>query len=256
MVWLTLAANRRCLVDPWLGALSDGVGVHSSGELWMRREQLRALTAYNLREEINATFYEQLAAALTGHVGTGPNDTGQLQLESDGLYHVHGCMSPEYHCDAPYEALACKPSVDCNWAISQFRWGIDTIVDLAQQLNRTGDTRLRWWKELQGHMTWYAFDTETGFRLSADCRYLCPHRHFSHLLQVFDIETLQYGSGNASMDALIHQSLDHWYGITCNESNAFNEQCRGFTLCGVAGMNAVSDRPAAAVGNLTQLQTL
>jgi hypothetical protein len=33
--------------------------------------------------------------------------------------------------------------------------------------------------------------------------------------------------------------------------NAFNEQCRGFTLCGVAAMSAVYDRPEAAAGNLT-----
>jgi len=33
----------------------------------------------------------------------------------------------------------------------------------------------------------------------------------------------------------------------------FNEECRGFTRCGMASMNAVSQRPEAAAGNVTEL---
>jgi hypothetical protein len=221
----------------------------------MQHDRLRALMAYGYWDRINNTFYDQMVGELTGRVGTGPHDTAQLKLDDDGLYHVHGCISPEYTCFPPFQSRACKPSVDCNWALSQIRWGLDKAVSLAATLNRTSDVRLSWWKQLQKQLTWYAVDAETGFRLSADCAFLCPHRHFSHLLQIFDLEALMYGSGNATLDSLIHQSIDHWYGITCNESNAFNEECRGFTLCGLAGMAVVSDRPAAAVGNLTQLLT-
>lgn len=250
MVWLTLAANRPSLVEPWLDALDGGI---TSGGLWMRHDQLHALLAYGYWDRINATFYDQMVGELTSLVGTGPNDTAQLRLDDDGLYHVYGCTSPEYKCYPPFQSQACNPSVDCNWEISQIRWGLDKAVGLAAMLHRTSDVRLPWWKQLQKQLTWYAVDSETGFRLSADCAFLCPHRHFSHLLQIFDLETLVYGSGNATLDGLIHQSIDHWYGITCNESNAFNEECRGFSLCGLAGMAVVSDRPVAAVGNLTQL---
>lgn len=43
------------------------------------------------------------------------------------------------------------------------------------------------------------------------------------------------------------------YAITCNHSNAFNEECRGFTQAGVACMNAVMGCADAALGNLTAL---
>ena len=36
--------------------------------------------------------------------------------------------------------------------------------------------------------------------------------------------------------------LDNWYRVTCNESNWFNEECRGFTQCGMASMSAVMNR--------------
>lgn len=72
----------------------------------------------------------------------------------------------------------------------------------------------------------------------------------------YDLQTLLYDpspAGNDTINQLLHASLDHWYGVTCNESNFFNEQCRGFTQCGLAAMNAVADRPQAAAGNLSAL---
>jgi hypothetical protein len=51
----------------------------------------------------------------------------------------------------------------------------------------------------------------------------------------------------------MHKSLDNWYRVTCNESNVFNEECRGFTQCGMSAMSAVTGRADAAVGNITAL---
>jgi hypothetical protein len=53
------------------------------------------------------------------------------------------------------------------------------------------------------------------------------------------------------MANLVHKSLDNWYSVTCNSTNWFNEECRGFTQCGMASMSVVSGRPTAAAGNLT-----
>ena len=51
----------------------------------------------------------------------------------------------------------------------------------------------------------------------------------------------------------MHKSLDNWFRVTCNASNVFNEECRGFTQCGMSAMSAVTGRAEAAVGNLTSL---
>ena len=55
------------------------------------------------------------------------------------------------------------------------------------------------------------------------------------------------------MNDLMLKSLDNWFRVTCNDSNVFNEECRGFTQCGMSAMSAVTDRADAAVGNLTGL---
>ena len=83
--------------------------------------------------------------------------------------------------------------------------------------------------------------------LDAKCVFKCPHRHFSHLLQVWNLPD------PAVTPAQMALSLDHWYGITCNRSNVFNEECRGFTHCGIVGMNVMVGRADAAAGNLTDL---
>ena len=111
---------------------------------------------------------------------------------------------------------------------------------------------LRCRRELQSKLVDYPIDNETGFRLSSNCSFLCPHRHFSHLLQVYDLENSAVGV-DPSLDAVIYNSIDNFYRVSCNESNWFNEECRGFTQCGLASMNAVSGRRHAAAGNLTNL---
>lgn len=77
-------------------------------------------------------------------------------------------------------------------------------------------------------------------------------RHFSHLLQIYDLENVDIGNDNA-LDSVIYKSIDNFYRVSCNQSNYFNEECRGFTQCGLASMNAVTGRREAAAGNLTSL---
>jgi hypothetical protein len=60
-------------------------------------------------------------------------------------------------------------------------------------------------------------------------------------------------TGNGTINKIIHNSIDNWYRVTCNASNWFNEECRGFTQCGLSSMNSVAGRPEAAQGNLSGL---
>jgi hypothetical protein len=144
------------------------------------------------------------------------------------------------------------------------RWGLQTSLELVatyglqSQLLGYG-VDISWWQALLdgGMLAWYPYDDVTGFRLDKSCAFECPHRHFSHLLQLYDLETVQFDAhpktGNASVNKIIENSLDNWYRVTCNDSNWFNEECRGFTQCGMASMSAVMNRPEAAQGNLTGL---
>ena len=64
---------------------------------------------------------------------------------------------------------------------------------LEEQLANYG-VDITWWKALLdgGKLAWYPYDDITGFRLDASCAFECPHRHFSHLLQLYDLETVHY----------------------------------------------------------------
>ena len=47
------------------------------------------------------------------------------------------------------------------------------------------DIDFGWWRKLNdGALAWYPYDDVTGFRLDVNCAFECPHRHFSHLLQM------------------------------------------------------------------------
>jgi hypothetical protein len=94
-----------------------------------------------------------------------------------------------------------------------------------------------------------------------------PHRHYSHLLMMHDLELL--GSANASVAAA---SLDVWWSITCSLpqrlgpvgctpggsplSATANCECRGFTQAAVAAMSNQLHRSDAALGNLTSFLAL
>ena len=41
--------------------------------------------------------------------------------------------------------------------------------------------------------------------------FACPHRHFSHLLQIYDLEVVDPAS------PLSLKSIDHYHSLTCNE---------------------------------------
>ena len=235
-----------------------------------------------------------LVNAVKSEAGTAENATGSLKL-INGQYHIVGCSSPEYKCYPPFESRACSTKEDCNYELSQIRWGLETVLNLTQRFNLENDLAKQgvdasWWSDLlTSKLAWYPYDNVTGklvwhsydnnpnpnanpnananananayananpydnvagFRLDQNCAFECPHRHFSHLLQIYDLETVQYDA-SPFMSDLVHKSVDNWFRVTCNRSNWFNEECRGFTQCGMASMNAVSNRPEAAVGNLS-----
>jgi hypothetical protein len=187
-----------------------------------------------------------------------PSNTSLGARGADGYFHIEGCGSPEYKCFAPFDQEParhphCKISQDCTYTLSQLRWGLTTALQLVSKHGGSASAAdVAWWQQLQAQLVPYAIDPQTGYKLSTNCSFHCPHRHFSHLLQIYDLETDAVGQ-NATLDALIYRSLDNFYAVTCNASNWFNEECRGFTQCGLTSMNAVSGRRDAAAGNLTNL---
>lgn len=82
-----------------------------------------------------------------------------------------------YHCYPPFESRACSTKEDCNYYLSQLRWGIETALDmtvrfgLQAELVKAG-VDIVWWESLLGNasagpggdakLAWYPYDNVTG----------------------------------------------------------------------------------------------
>ena len=82
--------------------------------------------------------------------------------------------------------------------MSQLRWGLERALALTDQFGLAAQLKAEgvdsaWWSSLlASKLAWYPHDDTTGFRLDENCAFECPHRHFSHLLQMYDLETVEY----------------------------------------------------------------
>jgi len=134
------------------------------------------------QDEITHTLWPQLIAELTSTLGETENATKLTQIGD--TYHVVGCKSPEYNCYPPFSSRMCSTNQDCNYEISQLRWGLSTILSmldtnpaLAHAPCSGNDTTTAnalacavdfgWWRKLLlgGALAWYPFDSVPGFRL-------------------------------------------------------------------------------------------
>ena len=178
-----------------------------------------------------------------------------LRNGTDGLLHALNCYSPEY--TVPCPSGGC---VDCSYVLAIYRWGAQTAAELAR-VRFPGDTAARAvFDDLVARIAPYPIDAATGsWAIAANLPYAVPHRHYSHLLQLFDLNT----AGGQLADArAMGPSLDLWWNVTCAGPQAAghvvgdDDQCRGFTQAGMAAMSARLNRTDAARGNLTSFLKL
>eukprot|EP01060_Flectonema_neradi_P035848 TRINITY_DN6707_c0_g1_i1.p1 TRINITY_DN6707_c0_g1~~TRINITY_DN6707_c0_g1_i1.p1 ORF type:complete len:856 (+),score=106.21 TRINITY_DN6707_c0_g1_i1:38-2605(+) len=257
MYWITEGSNKPQLVTALLKAFINGSTSH--GGLWMMDKIDKHILAYGnelspqlgmSQQKLLTALFSELETMLKQQVGlnTSKHDTGNLKEDHSGIYHLENCASPEYRCYAPFESRSCDIKTDCNYGLSQLRWGLRRVLELSTELQIPLQAEAYWSRLLASSLVPYPVDAETGFMLSAECPFHCPHRHFSHLLMMYDLELI-----SDSYKSIAERSLDNWYGLSCNASNVFNEECRGFTQCGMAMMSATLGRKDAAVGNLTNV---
>ncbi len=247
MYWIAHQANRPAMVAPLVTATLDGELPGGEAGLWMLHNAKRALDAGAAGNASDA-----LAARALDLLRSGLADlNASLSVDDAGVRHLEACDSPEYRCYPPYEALQCAPSRDCAYGLSLIRWAARSAAGLCEEA-AGGCADAAWFASLAGGgLAPPPFDSATGYMLDAACTFDCPHRHFSHLLHAYDLEL--DGASAAGELARVRLSLDRWYGITCGEENVFNEECRGFTQCALAGISLVAGRPRAVVGNLSRL---
>eukprot|EP01052_Picozoa_sp_SAG31_P018528 SAG31_NODE_1316_length_8838_cov_11.005031_1_plen_915_part_00 len=238
MYWISPASNRP----------SIATGIRKPGSpLWMLHNSWKQYDFEGNDVALQNIIFPALKSQVEKQVGTNDSMVGG----ANGTYHIGRCNSPEYGCFAPVvPGTTCSVANghyrDCAYGLAQLRWGLRVLVKLNDKF-ALNDAAAGWWRALlDRQLVPFPTDAKTGYRLSVDCPFACPHRHFSHLLQIYNLEVVD------PTTPLSLRSIDHYYNLTCNTSeNWFTESCRGYSVCGIAGMNAVAGRQSAAQGNIS-----
>ena len=173
-----------------------------------------------------------------------------LKNGTDGLLHVQDCTSPEY---------PMQPKTDCNYALSIYKWAAQTGLALALEL-APQDPGLPLFRDVAARIAPFPVDPVSGsFEVAAGFPFAVPHRHYSHLLMLYDLNIVGAAAGDV---ATMGASLDVWWRITCSGPQAHgpdydnDDECRGFTQAAMAAMSNLLNRTDSALGNLTSFLTL
>ncbi len=126
---------------------------------------------------------------------------------ADNKYHLPVTMSPEY-----------KAAADCNYDLSLFRWGLQTLITSAIRL-KLNDPLLNQWKEILAHLADYPVN-ESGFMIGKEVALETAHRHFSHLMMIYPLGT--FTASTKANEALIRKSISHWANLSGSDRSAWS----------------------------------
>ncbi|GLZ31867.1 hypothetical protein Lesp02_40550 [Lentzea sp. NBRC 105346] len=121
-----------------------------------------------------------------------------LTKGNDGKLHLDETTSPEYG-NAP----------DCNYDLQLIRWGCQTLIDSAKIL-KIEDPLAPKWQEVLDNLVPFPVN-ENGFMIGAGVPFAVSHRHFSHLLAMFPLMTVNWEQPENR--ELIEKSLHHWMSL-------------------------------------------
>ena len=132
MYWISAASNRPEISAP-LSRWAEGQGASSNtaGGLWMVHNYVKQMRFEGNISGLVGVALPLIASMVQAIAGGSEGSPGSLKLVN-GTYHIEHCSSPEYRCYPPFQDRACTPDTDCNYALSQLRWGLRTVLSLSK----------------------------------------------------------------------------------------------------------------------------
>lgn len=156
-----------------------------------------------------------------------------LYTGEDGKLHLPRTVSPEY--------MGIKGG-DCNYDLSLLRWGLKTLKEICEILELE-DEMLSVWQETYDKLSDYPHDDNEGFYISAGTKYGTSHRHYSHLLMFYPLNTLDLD--NPEERKLAETSLEFWQSKP--------EALQGYSQTGGGAMRALLGDGNRALKHLEKL---
>jgi hypothetical protein len=246
MLYLPTPSNRGALLarpaldmlptalnNTWYAVFGSNAPAGTDNLLWW----LAAVARYCAFHGDDDRALTQLLPALRSLL----SNSGLKNSTSDGFLHVEGCLSPEY---------PMRRATDCSYDLAIFRWAAETALALATA-GDPSDPLLPTYADIAARLAPLPVDSATGsYEVAAGLPFAVPHRHYSHLLGVYDL-------GLNEPPERMAASLDVWWNITCAGPQAHgpdyngDDECRGFTQAAIAAMSNRLNRTEGALGNLT-----
>ncbi|MDF7808802.1 hypothetical protein P4E94_15240 [Pontiellaceae bacterium B12219] len=131
----------------------------------------------------------------------------------DGMIHLPETSSPEY-----------GEAEDCTYDLALLRWGCETLIECCEILD-INDPLLPTWEDMLNRLTPYPVD-ETGFMIGKDKPYAKSHRHYSHLMMIYPLSTMDLD--DPAERELAMKSLLHWQSLP--------EALQGYSYTGSSSM--------------------
>jgi alpha-L-fucosidase 2 len=153
---------------------------------------------------------------------------------ADGQVHLPPTFSPEYP----------GPSgPDANYDLALYRWGLTTVLDLADEYGLTSPN-LPAWNATLASLTWYSIDPVSNtFEIYRGTPYGTPHRHYSHLFAIFPIRAIDFT--NQTQWLISKESVDRWLATPEEDSQFYRPAA--------SAMNVMLGQRAAAFDNVSYL---
>ncbi len=129
-----------------------------------------------------------------------------VEEKEDGRLHLPPLYSPEYT-GVPGECHA-----DIHYALSLFKWGLQTLLDLDERFDKQDPKRPIWADTLE-RLCPLPVDGN-GYMVAAEVPFAYCHRHYSHLMAMYPLHILTPRDPEST--ALFRRSLEHWVGLAAN----------------------------------------
>jgi len=150
---------------------------------------------YGMDEEIGENLFKLLKANIKYFIDNSTED-------NDGVIHTAPMVSPEYSNDR---------YADTNYTLQLFQWALKTAIEMNKELGKNEPDAQKW-KYALNHLAPLPVN-ENGLMISPEVGFDHSHRHYSHLLALYPLHTINPEQG-AEAKALFKKSLERWQSLT------------------------------------------
>ncbi len=162
-----------------------------------------------------------------------------FETDANGIIHIKDTSSPEY---PSVDGANWHPIYDCTYTLSLLHWAVQRVIELDETYGINDDLKATW-LDIKKHLAPCPVD-ENGYMIGSDVPFAKSHRHYSHLLMIFPLATIDFT--NEKEQKLAIKSIEHWLSL--------EKRVQGYTYTGAASMMAYLKKGDKALEYLNGLK--